>query len=112
MAQYILKGGPCNNRTGTFTVAIADSGQVTCQNRLYQRSNPLRRIAGRQVFDVVPVGANQGSGGGAQYAPNVYKAWGVLQKGINHDLPTSMRAIGIAERRLIQKLAHQHRGRR
>jgi hypothetical protein len=45
----------------------------------------------------------------SQYAPTVYHAWSHVMKAVNREVPSVLRRVEIAQRRLLQRLAHNRR---
>lgn len=108
-----LEGGPCAGTTHKITAAESDTGEIVCKGGLYKNPEKGQLHHGDIVFKYAgpaPTSGSSGSGSNpAQYAPHVYKAWSDLQRGTNRNVPSVLRRVEIAERRVLQRLAHRRR---
>lgn len=87
VTQYILKGGPCDGRTGQLSPAIDQSGQIDCQGHVYKRDEPVKIDGGREVFaDAGAVPAPPPQPG----TPHTHKGWADLQHSFNVNLHKSL----------------------
>lgn len=101
ITQYVLKGGPCDGKTGNLTPAIDQDGQLTCKQHVYKRVEPAQIKNGREVFaDAGPV-PKPPAGAGAAHA---HHGWTDIRHSINHTMPAALRASQKSTRAALRSL--------
>lgn len=109
VTQYVLEGGPCNNRTGQLTPAIEQSGQLTCSGHIYKITSPVQNKGGREVFrDAGAVPTPPPPPG----TPHALSGWKALRRSINRDMPKALAASQHSRQAALRSLrgAHKVRG--
>lgn len=101
VTQYILKGGPCDGKTGLLTPEIETTGQLTCQNHIYKITYPVQNDGGREVFK--DAGAVPKPKPKTQPTQSL-QGWKAIRKSVNvtmrHSLQSSRRSSSSALRSL------------
>ena len=88
ITQYLLKGGPCDGKTGDITSDVATSGQLICGNHVYKVTSPVQVENGREVFkDHGPVPAPPPPPKSAK----AHGGWHDVRVSINQHMPKALR---------------------
>ena len=88
VTQYILRGGPCDGKTGELTPEIAQSGQLQCGGHIYKITSPVQVSGGREVFrdaGKVPPPPSPPK------AARAHGGWHDVRRSVNQRMPAALR---------------------
>lgn len=106
VTSYVLKGGPCDGKTGRLSPPIVSAGQLVCKNGIYKITSPVQVVGGREVFKYAGKVSSGGDGGGAAHA---HGGWKDVRHSVNHTMPRSLNRAHSHLEAALRSLSHSRK---